>query len=628
MASVKELPTLNAVMAGQAVFAPEMPIWFGLFSDDSWPFLKKGDPLYQGVATSSIVWRDLMYGKGATYGHFNSKEKSEYTYCLTAEIVSDLKIAAAIYARFPNLLKHSRTGAKGVDPKTVKGRIEDLAKVFSSAIVIAQSRYGQTVTELSHISFPLLKEAIAQYPGRGAHLKRALKLISDSAIQRNLSAPLQWQLVDIEKGSMVWPKSVNGPGIPTLTDMHFLFVQDQCIRRILKFKAALGLSIHCTDVSRNLESGGKAGLGAYAAAVDAYLNGVVPGAALGEVFGISQMELEAFVCDAQNAAMMLILLLTGMRSTETKFLFSDALFPEKGYWFIRSKVVKKRGKSAAISDCWLAIDITRDAFDVLKYLCSCTGNKFLFSSPFDRFAKHGRGYALGVLNTKLSRWLSKVDVAGTYADWKFSVHQCRETLVFQLAKQQVGLPFISIQLKHFYSRFYSMPNDVTAGYGKYRAELMASVTGRMAEARESALHDLYGEDAKFAGGGAEAHKARIDAFFAGKGYFGADRVRYIKDLANRGVKVQPTSIGSCTRNFELPVTDEEPPCYGDFECDPDCDNHVITERGGQALAARRDHALVQAERETNKEYKVIWIGLARSLGRHIGKLGIEGHHHG
>ena len=87
---------------------------------------------------------------------------------------------------------------------------------------------------------------------------------------------------------------------------------------------------------------------------------------------------------------------------------------------------------------------------------------------------------------------------------------------------------------------------------------------------------------------------RIDTFFAGKGYFGADRVRYIKDLASRGIKVQPTSIGSCTRNFELPVTDEEPPCYGDFECDPNCDNHVITERGGQALAARRDHALVQA----------------------------------
>ena len=627
MASAIELPTLNAVMAGQAVFDPEMPIWLGLFADPSWPFLKKGDPLYQGVATSSIVWRDLMYGKGATYGHFNSK-KSGYTYCLTTEIISDLKIAAAIYAHFPNIIKHSRTGTKGVDPKTVKGRIEDLAKVFSSAIVIAQSRYGQTVTELSHISFPLLKEAIAQHPGRGAHLKRALKLISDSAIQRNLSAPLQWQLVDIEKGSVAWPESIDGPGIPTLTDMHFLFVQDQCIQRVLKFKATLGLSIHCTDVSRTSEAGRSLDLGAYAAAVDAYLNGVVKGTDLGAIFGISQVELEAFICDAQNAAMMLILLLTGMRSTETQFLFSNALFPEKGYWFIKSKVVKRRSKSAPISDGWLAIDITRDAFDVLAYFCSCTGNKFLFSSPFDRFTKHGRGYALGVLNTKLSRWLHRIDVEGIYADWKFSIHQCRETLVFQLAKQQVGLPFISIQLKHFYSRFYSMPNDVTAGYGKYRAELTASVTGRMAEARESALHDLYGEDAKFAGGGAVAHKARIDAFFAGKGYFGASRVRYIKDLASRGIKVQPTSIGSCTRNFELPVTDEEPPCYGDFECDPNCDNHVITERGGQALAARRDHALVQAERESNKEYKVVWIGLARSLGRHIEKLGIGGHHGG
>ena len=83
-------------------------------------------------------------------------------------------------------------------------------------------------------------------------------------------------------------------------------------------------------------------------------------------------------------------------------------------------------------------------------------------------------------------------------------------------------------------------------------------------------------------------------------------------------------VGGCTRNFEIPVEATAPPCYGDFECDPDCDSHVITKRGAQALVARRDHALIQAQRESSKEYKVIWMSLAAKLEGHVRKLGIQG----
>ncbi|MFG6464013.1 hypothetical protein ACG04Q_20745 [Roseateles sp. DXS20W] len=626
MTTANALPSLKAVMAGVAIFPADAPIWLGKIGDPVWPFYKEGDELYQGPSTSSIAWLDYIYGKGYTFEHVNSMHRGRYTYCLTSEIVSDLKVAAAIYAKFPRLVKHAKSAKEGVDPRTVKARTDELAKVFSSAIAISQARYGRTITKLSEISLGLLKEAIAQYPGRGAALKRALKLISDPVVQSNLSEPLRWQLVDIEKGSIPWPKTIDGPGIATLTDVHFLFIQDQCIQYILRFKAMLGLTIHCTDVPRKPEWIEEIDLDAYAEAVDAYLNNKVGASGLQARFGIGQRDLEAFICDAQNAAILLILLLTGMRSSETKFLYSDALDFNNGYWFLKSKVVKGRSKSAPVAEGWLAIDITRDAFDVLEYFCACTGNKYLFSSPFERFAKDGRGYALGSLNIKLCRWLERIDVGGVYADWTFSVHQCRETLVFQLAKQQVGLQFISMQLKHFHSRFYGMPNEVTASYGNYRKELMASVTSRMAEARETALQDLFGEDSRFAGGGGEAHKARTDAFFAGKAYFGAARERYIRNLANSGVKIQPTSIGSCTKNFALPVLDKEPPCYGDFECDPDCESHVITERAGQALVARHDRLLAKADAETNKAYKVIWIGQAEKIGRHINKLGLGGHH--
>ena len=198
--------------------------------------------------------------------------------------------------------------------------------------------------------------------------------------------------------------------------------------------------------------------------------------------------------------------------------------------------------------------------------------------------------------------------------------------MYQLAKQEVGLPFISMQLKHFQSQFNSMPNPVTAGYGQYRSQLMTSISNRTAQARESALFEVYGEGARFAGGGGEEHKARIDAFFSGVGLYGEDRVRYIKDMARRGVKLMPTSIGCCTKNFIVLTEQRPPPCYGDYQCDPDCKSHVITERCARALAVRKEHALAEAAKEPDKAYRTIWLGLAERLDSHVRKLGLEGAH--
>lgn len=617
--------SLNDVMTARATFADDMPIWKGKFGDDIWPFLTQEDPLSRGNCGNALVWRDYVHGRGATFGHQSSRHNSRYIYRLTSDMADDLKIAAAIYANFPAILKHARLSKGRLDPKTVKARIDDLAKIFSAAIVLAEAKYGVSILRLRDVSFGLLKEAIAQHAGRGAHLKRALKLISDPIVQKNLSAPLQWQLIDIEKGSINWPKTEDGPGIPTLDDVHFLFILDHCLQSIVQFKKLLGLPLHSDEIRKSEKETGFACTESVRKAVHQFLSAGSQSENDVNGLDIGYKQLESFIANAQCASIMLILLLTGMRSSETKFILCDSMVLEHGYWFIRSKVLKNRPKDLPISEGWLAIDSVRDAYDVLSFLCSFTGNKYLFSSPFIRFSTKSRGYAFS-LNTKLSRWLRTFDVDALYADWTFSVHQCRETLVSQLAKQQVGLPFISMQLKHFQSRFFGMPNEVTVGYGKYRAQLMTSVASRMATATESALADLYSEGAKFAGGGAEAHKARIDTFFAGLGLFGVERVRYIRSLANRGVKVQPTSIGGCTRNFELPVEDTAPPCYGDFECDPDCKSHVITQRGAQALSAMRDHALAQAQREPNSEFKVIWVGLANKLDLHVKKLAGGGQH--
>ncbi|WP_438327014.1 hypothetical protein [Burkholderia pseudomallei] len=613
-------------MEGRAVFRDDMPVWSGVFGADVWPFLNPSSPLYLGEASSSIVWRDYIEGRGATYNHPSSLQKAKYLYCLTNEIVRDLKIAAIIYGNFPNLIKNAKSSKKQLDPKTVKGRIEELAKFFSLAILMAKEKLQHPITTLADIPFSIAKETIATFPGRPAHLKRALKLISDPTVQENISAPLQWGLTDITRGTLPWRENVDGGGIPTLSDAQFLYLLDHCKKAIAVFKSSAGLPIHDSDCRELTRSDGFIPNQSDKNALDGYYRGKADDArdkALAEEHGLTPSELHYIIKEAHTSALLVILLFTGMRSTEVRFVMRNCLKFEHGYWFLVSKEVKRRPKDTPISEGWLAIDITRDAYDILMFITERTQNDYLFSSPWLGKNNGKNGYRGGTLNTLLIRWLKTIGSGDLFANWTFSIHQCRETLVSQLAQQEVGLPFISMQLKHFRSQFNALPNLVTANYGQYRKQLTTSISNRLAYARETALLDIYGEQAKFAGGGAVAHKARIDAFFSGLGLFGKQREGYIRDMARRGVKLMPTSIGNCAKNFTMPTEDEAPPCYGDFQCDPNCSSHVITARSGRALIARKNHAVAEAEQETNPAYKKVWWGLVETLNGHIATLGPE-----
>jgi hypothetical protein len=625
MLAASHTPLLTLITAGSAIFTAEMPVWLSHFGDQVWRFMSKENPLYQGESTSSIVWQDYVDGRGSTIGGKSSFSMMKYHLCLTNGIVQDLKVAAVIYSHFPKLLKHSRATKASVTPATVKGRIEDLAKFFSFLILDVKKNYGICIENLSDIDISMINEVVTRFPPN-IHLKRALKLISDPIVQKNLSKPLQWSLYDVTHTSIQFAIRDNPGHISTLSDEQFLVLLDRCKKGISDFKTVAGLAIHDVECAASVSESQNSFSQSWQDAVAAFYD---PSFAVSQSdknrrllskFGIQRSRIASLVSDAHTSAMMLILLFTGMRLSDSKFLKVGCLNFRLGYWFLESKLVKGKPKDQPVSEGWLAIDIVRDAYEVLMFMCKATGNSYLFSAQQEGHALAGNGYRGGALNTKFIRWIETFDTE-LFDEYKFSVHQCRETLVFQMAKQEVGLPFISMQLKHFHSRFVTMPNDVTANYGNYRTELMNSITGRMAEARQDALLDLYGEDARFAGGGATEHKARIDAFFVGLGLYGINRELYIKKMAVQGASHMPTSIGSCTKNF-VSSSAKEPDCYGDYQCDPKCGSHVITERSAKSLIIRREHALNKAETEPSKEFKVIWISLADKLSKHIDELSV------
>ncbi|MDI3294361.1 hypothetical protein [Janthinobacterium tructae] len=620
-ASNENLKIFAALNSGRAVFSSDMPVWLSTYGSPVWQYLDASSPMYLGETTSSIVWNDYIHGRGATFGAKNSNHKAKFVLCLSKEIVDDLKVAAYIHGYFPKILSGAKSKKGVVSPQTVKGRVEELAKFFSHVIFYAYARFGIRIARLSEISYPLLKNSLAEFQS-SQHLHRALKLISDPVVQGNLSSGLQWSLLDIRNLSRGLPDGGDGQPIPTLSDAQFLFLLEHSKHSISRFMKIARLPILDLE-SKNLPAlDVGARLSAMQLAVEDYFfpEKEFKGAReFSEKFGIARSEIARLASDAHTSALMIIFLLTGMRSSDSKYVMVGCLVNRSGYWFLNSKLVKGRPRDAPISEGWLAIEIVRDAYELLSYFCGATDNPYLLSSLVRTEDTQLHGYR-GSLNTKFVRWIRNIDSQGLFYDWSFSVHQCRESLVYQLAKQDVGLPFISMQLKHFHSRFYNMPNSVTAGYGNYRSGLLKSVTNRMAEAQEEAFMDVYGEDAKFAGGGGAEHKARIDKFFTGLALHGEAREKYIRVMARRGAKLMPTSIGNCSKNFITLSDTPEPACYGDYQCDPQCSSHVVTERSAHALKARRDHAMQQSELEPSKDFKLIWLNLAEKLNSHVKKL--------
>lgn len=588
---------INQLMEGCRYFSASTPLWDSYFGEEEWR---------EKVAKSSICWNDYMFGRGAGRSSSKHRKNNKYKYCLTVSMVDDLKIAGAIHGLYPGILANARLRNNSTTLATVKGRVDELAKFFSIILEGKSDAVRARYVSFSDFTIDDLRVGISLFKGRPEALKRALKLLSHPIVQKNLSTPLQWTLLDITKSTFNWGRSPDSVPIPTLTDLQFLMLLDYSKRSVVGFLNGIGATVSEKYVGMEYVNGRFDSEILRGPIVESFLKGLISEKDAAERLGVSYKKFVVALSDVQNSALMIVLLLTGMRASETEHLLNGCLEEKHGYWFLKSKVVKGKPRAAPPVEGWLAVPLVRDAYSVLSMLCTRVNGSHLFSSIHDSWSTDdGEAFSGHSLNTKLSRWINRIDTDGLFSGHGFTVHQCRETLVAQLAAQEVGLAFISLQLKHVHSQLNSMPNLVTASYGQYRSQLLSSVSARLAVSREDALMQLYGENAKLAGPGAGEQKVRIDKFFAGLGLFGEDRVQYVKNMARRGVRLMPTSIGSCTKSFIAPDGGKLPPCAGDYNCDPNCQSHVVTERGLRVVKLRRAHALTEMESDPAQGYKEV-----------------------
>jgi integrase len=203
------------------------------------------------------------------------------------------------------------------------------------------------------------------------------------------------------------------------------------------------------------------------------------------------------------AAFEIILLYTGMRYSELASLRRGCLIKRNGISLIKSTLIKSIPSNLPIDqDEWVAIAIVEDAIRALEELSHCNFNNFLVSN-FDtvRVGADENPLSIKGITCCLNVYLDKIDKLGIWKDWEVTSHQYRHGLVNQLAEADVGIPYITRQLKHFHSllseRSYKM-NPTTTIYGMQRQRIVANATGiALSKTRDSKWRMIYmarGED--------------------------------------------------------------------------------------------------------------------------------------
>lgn len=117
---------------------------------------------------------------------------------------------------------------------------------------------------------------------------------------------------------------------------------------------------------------------------------------------------------------------------------------------ICSTVHKHRSTSRRLfDDLWVAIPAVEDAMAALAVLTRIRNNPFVYSkSETLKFSQEPKTLKKGVC-TVIKSYFSEILTDDELKSIDFFPYMMRHTLAYQMYKVELGLPFISHQLKHF-----------------------------------------------------------------------------------------------------------------------------------------------------------------------------------
>lgn len=300
-------------------------------------------------------------------------------------------------------------------------------------------------------------------------------------------------------------------------------------------------------------------------------------------------ELHSYLNLVYRSAAYMIGQYTGMRPSELIEMRLDMNMEESfGVPCIVSTVRKHQGSERALfDDKWVCIPAMVDALNAARIISRTRANPFLFSKaetvPFGEEPSHLSQTGIKHI---LQEYFKQI-VPDEYDADSLYPYVLRHTLAYQLFRADLGLPFISHQLKHFgnlVGAFSAASNkgfsEVTLGYGEIGEKLSGTSNTRKSlrhKAEIDAVKASYDPDAKYAGENAEKHSQRMTKIFRGYQAAGHSKEEVFEAMAIQGMAITNVGTGMCYGGKQEDF-DESLPCIGGLRCNPvRCKNAVVTQ---------------------------------------------------
>jgi hypothetical protein len=165
---------------------------------------------------------------------------------------------------------------------------------------------------------------------------------------------------------------------------------------------------------------------------------------------------------------------------------------------------------------------------------------------------------------------------------KFNSYMFRHSLAYQLHRIELGLPFISFQLKHVVDRVgkytsFGSSSGTTLGYGEIAENIIANKSMNKSIRRDAEVERIktvMDPDGVYVGPNAKEHKVRLNKVFQGYMEVGYTKDEIFDAMADQGMAVINVGTGFCFGGME--DYDESIPCIGSLRCNPiRCKNAIV-----------------------------------------------------
>ncbi|WP_312524927.1 hypothetical protein [Comamonas sp.] len=581
-----------------------------VYSDGIWDLSDDSAARLRGhsKAKLSIDWLLYRFDREADGSSLTDViVKSHLSARLSDGIIEDVRLLCFVQLEIPSVFNNRGPNIKRSKPPTVVSMARALMVLFSVVDKVRAERISsvapglpyiplQSVTE---INFQDLESALTEYPfADGKLIYRSLRAFASLALRGKFSgATVQWTEGDLN--NLTFPKPNRRDSESVMPDALFRILSNTASKDVACFLNALQL--HRYDKTVPVQLSGL--LPQEINLADAWEEYVairnddrVYREELGrkstratkqrkeftQQHGILTEDFFHYISNVQRACMMLIGLYTGGRFSDFTSFVAGCIEEVHGMPMLVGTTSKHRPLNAPVGDdIWPAIPILRDAVTCLQELSRVTFNPYLVSSTFTvAVGEEPQPLSLSGFRNGLNLYRQAVDVDGRWRDWVINPHQLRHTLAHKLAQADVGIVYISYQLKHLYTALASMPADVTLSYGNIGEQKLTRAMAVSDLSREAA-NALFNPDSPIAGGGAKEFRQRRKVFFDGRVAEGWTQDEIIDQLAACGSPFVNVGPGYCGGVREEELADGKkrpPPCIGNLQCNTgDCDNAVVTQ---------------------------------------------------